>query len=121
MPAPAGGEAPEIRHELPQCDPVASRPTTPGQPGPAIPDRWRIVQALGYEEQIRNPYEGHNPIKGDLPIWGEDWFFSVTAISDTIVEPRRFPVPVGIARPRARAARTSSSRPVDDHGDHAAH
>ena len=65
--------------------------------GPAMPDRWRIVQALGYKEQIWNPYEGHNPLKGDLPIWGDDWFFSITAVSDTLVEPRRFPVPVGVA------------------------
>ena len=93
-----GGEAPELRYELPECEPGRIVPwTDPMDLGPAIPDRWRIVQALGYEEQILNPYAAHNPLKGDLPIWGEDWFFSVTAISDTIVEPRRFPVPVGIA------------------------
>jgi len=65
--------------------------------GPTVPDRWRIVQALGYEEQWLNPYRGHNPLKGDLPVYGDDWFFSLTAISDTLIEPRRFPLPVGIA------------------------
>ena len=63
----------------------------------AVPDRWRIVQSLGYREQIHDPYAAHNPLKGDLPVWGEDWFISVTAISDSLIEPRRFPLPVGIA------------------------
>jgi len=71
--------------------------TAPIELGPAVPDRWRIVQALGYKEQILNPYAAHNPLKGDLPIWGDDWFFSLTAISDTLIEPRRFPLPVGVA------------------------
>jgi hypothetical protein len=92
------GGAPRIEYELPACDPTRITPYTAAMElGPAMPDRWRIVQALGYKEQIWNPYEGHNPIKGDLPIWGDDWFFSITAVSDTLVEPRRFPVPVGVA------------------------
>jgi hypothetical protein len=65
--------------------------------GPAVPDRWRIVQTLGYKEQILNPYAAHNPLKGDLPVFGKDWFFSVTGVSDSLVEPRRFPLPVGVA------------------------
>jgi hypothetical protein len=65
--------------------------------GPAVPDRWRIVQALGYKEQILNPYAAHNPLKGDLPVFGKDWFFSLTGVSDSLVEPRRFPLPVGVA------------------------
>ena len=93
----AGG-APRIEYELPACDPTRITPYPAAMElGPAMPDRWVIVQALGYKEQIWNPYEGHNPIKGDLPIWGDDWFFSITAVSDTLVEPRRFPVPVGVA------------------------
>ena len=48
--------------------------------GPAVPDRWRIVQTLGYKEQILNPYAAHNPLKGDLPVFGKDWFFSVTGV-----------------------------------------
>ncbi|MCA1661746.1 MAG: hypothetical protein LC648_06150 [Novosphingobium sp.] len=46
----------------------------------------------------------HNVLKGDRPLTkkqrpsflkGEDWFFIVNAISDTILEPRSFPTPVG--------------------------
>ena len=35
--------------------------------------------------------------KGDVPAWGKDWFYSIIAISDTIAEPRRFPIPVGVS------------------------
>lgn len=50
----------------------------------------------------RDPFH-HNVLKGDKPIpakdkpgflHGDDWFFIVNAISDTIVEPRSFPQPV---------------------------
>lgn len=46
----------------------------------------------------------HNVLKGDKPIrakdrpgflHGDDWFFIVNAASDTVVEPRTFPIPVG--------------------------
>jgi len=45
----------------------------------------------------------HNVLKGDRPLGekrpgflhGEDWFFIANAISDTVVEPRSFPIPVG--------------------------
>ena len=82
----------------PACDASRIAPYTAEiELGPAVPDRWRIVQSLGYKEQTLNPYDGHNPLKGDLPVFGEDWFFSITAISDTLIEPRRFALPVGIA------------------------
>ncbi len=68
--------------------------------GPAVPDRWRIVEAVGIKTNLWDPYNGHNPIKGDIPMWGKDWFYSIIAISDTIVEPRRFPIPVGVATTR---------------------
>lgn len=93
-----GGTGPVMAYELPPCDPGRIEPWTRHiELGPAVPDRWRIVQALGYQEQILDPYAGHNPLKGDLPVFGEDWFFAITAISDTIVEPRTFPIPVGNA------------------------
>ena len=95
---PGQAQEPVIEYALPACDPGRISPWTASlEDGPAVPDRWRIVQALGYEEQIRDPYGPHNPLKGDLPIWGEDWFFAVTAIADNIIEPRRFPVPVGVS------------------------
>lgn len=67
----------------------------PFELGPPVPDRWRIVEAVGIKTNLWDPYGGHNPLKGDLPMWGEDWFYTIIAISDSIVEPRRFPVPVG--------------------------
>lgn len=58
-----------------------------------IPDRWRIVDALGYEDNWWDPYN-QNTIKGDKPIH-DDWFFNITAISDTVYEFRDVPTPVG--------------------------
>ncbi len=61
----------------------------------AYPDRWRLVEVLGYGADPWNPYRGNNWLKGDRPAFGTDWFVSLTGISDTVVEPRRFPVPAG--------------------------
>lgn len=58
-----------------------------------VPDRWRIVDAL-YEERWYDPYN-RNVLKGDKPVHGEDWFFALTAISDTVYESREVPTPVG--------------------------
>jgi hypothetical protein len=60
----------------------------------AIPDRWRIVDSLGYEEKWYDPYN-QNTYKADKPIH-DDWFFNVTAISDTVLEFREVPTPVGL-------------------------
>src|SRR5688572_33203573 len=60
-----------------------------------IPDRWRVVSMLGTRRNLIDPYAGNNLLKGDRPALGEDWFFNLLGISDSIVEPRRFPVPVG--------------------------
>ncbi len=62
-----------------------------------VPDRWRIVESLGYAENRWDPYNNNNPLKGDKPIYGKDWFFNLSAISDTVYEPRNFPLPVGNA------------------------
>ena len=59
-----------------------------------IPDRWRIVDSLGYEDNWWDPYN-QNTIKGDKPIH-DDWFFNVIAISDTVVELREVATPVGV-------------------------
>jgi hypothetical protein len=81
------------------CDPDRlAPPYSRSLPAPiAVPDRWRIVESLGYPENLWDPYNNNNPLKGDKPVWGKEWFFNVTAISDTVVEPRNFPVPVGAA------------------------
>ncbi|HEY0116338.1 MAG TPA: hypothetical protein VGB54_11495, partial [Allosphingosinicella sp.] len=87
-----------------------------------IPDRWRLVQSLGLvREDYLDPYN-QNTLKGDRPICsprgreldeghrnslgcrlfdrlglgGDDWFFVGSAISDTVLEPRSFPIPVGV-------------------------
>jgi hypothetical protein len=60
-----------------------------------IPDRWRLIEAVGVHARWFDPYN-QNTLKGDRPIWGtQDWFFALTGISDTILEPRSFPLPVG--------------------------
>jgi hypothetical protein len=59
-----------------------------------LPDRWRIVDSLGYEDNWYDPYH-RNTLKGDKPVYGEDWFFNLGIISDTIYEKRVQPTPVG--------------------------
>ena len=88
-----------------------------------VPDRWRLIETLGVvKERWFDPYN-QNTYKGDRPICvrseeedrhrkeqgrppcrtpkflklkGEEWFFQVNAISDTVLEPRTFPIPVGV-------------------------
>ncbi len=62
-----------------------------------IPDRWRLVETLGLvKSDWRDPYN-QNTLKGDRPLCGtDDLFLQLTAISDTVVEPRSFPTPVGV-------------------------
>jgi hypothetical protein len=88
-----------------------------------VPDRWRLIETLGVvKERWFDPYN-QNTYKGDRPICvrspeldaeraaegrprcrtpkflklkGDEWFFAVSAISDTILEPRSFPIPVGV-------------------------
>ena len=61
-----------------------------------VPDRWRIVDALGVGGQWWDPYN-QNVIKGDRPILGtDDWFLDLTGVSDSVAELRSFPTPVSI-------------------------
>jgi hypothetical protein len=88
-----------------------------------VPDRWRLIESLGIvRERWFDPYN-QNTLKGDRPVClptaeeqarrreagiprcrtprflgleGNDWFFVANAISDTVVEPRTFPIPVGV-------------------------
>lgn len=80
-----------------QCDPTAVAPAEPNELAGyvPVPDRWRIVSALGYPQRLLDPYGPNNPVKGDRPVFGEDWFFNLSVIVDSVLEPRRFPVPVG--------------------------
>jgi hypothetical protein len=85
-------------YEQTPCDPQALPPPRP-QTSPdvaSLPDRWRIVSLLGTAENLLDPYHGNNWLKGDRPAFGEDWFVNLSAVSDTVVEPRRFATPVGV-------------------------
>ncbi len=71
-----------------------------------IPDRWRLIQSLGvvkehwFDPYHQNTYKGDRPIRKKpswLPIKGDDWFLELNGISDTVIEPRSFPEPVGAA------------------------
>ena len=96
----------------------------PGDPDFPIPDRWRLSEALGLlhsKPKFLDPYN-QNTWKGDRPICiptdeeqerrkkdgkkrcrtpkflgldGDDWFLALSAVSDTVIEPRTFPIPVG--------------------------
>jgi len=114
-----GRERPGFNEELPervtQENPGAVRAPPPQAFSPdqvPIPDRWRLIdnvtdingnpiikEAL-LDPYNQNTYKGDRPINPDkvpwLPIKGDDWFFVVNAISDTVYEPRTFPIPVGI-------------------------
>ncbi len=108
-----GRERPGFNSELP--DPIeqenegAIRAPAPQAFSPdqvPIPDRWRLIEGLGIVEEDlldpynQNTYKGDRPINPDkvpwLPITGDDWFFVANLISDTVYEPRTFPIPVGI-------------------------
>ena len=69
-----------------------------------VPDRWRLIDTLGLaKERWFDPYN-QNTLKGDRPlnaekvpfITGHDWFFAANLVSDTVIEPRTFPIPVGV-------------------------
>lgn len=109
-----GRRRPGVQRELPervtQDNPGAVRPPPP-EAFPTdefpVPDRWRLVESLGLvKERWFDPYH-QNTLKGDrpidlakkpkwLPIRDHDWFFVLNGISDTVIEPRTFPIPVGV-------------------------
>lgn len=59
-----------------------------------VPGRWRIMETLGFKFPWYDPYN-QNILKGDLPIDNKDHFLVFTGISETIVQPRSIPTPVG--------------------------
>lgn len=58
-----------------------------------IRDRWRI----GYTGKWYDPFN-QNVLKADYPILGQDVFFNLLAISDTLFEARNLPTPQGVSR-----------------------
>ena len=75
--------------QVPPPSPLLPRETVP------IPDRWRLVDQLQLVNQ--RWYDPYNPntLKGDRPIHGDDWFFNLSVISDTVYEARRLPTGIG--------------------------
>ncbi len=91
-----GKPPPVPEEEFPTIDPAAVPPPQPNLPRESIPvpDRWRLIDAFGVTENWWDPYN-QSTLKADRPIF-DDWFFNLAVISDSIVEPRRLPTPVGI-------------------------
>jgi hypothetical protein len=91
---------PALPPPVEQTNPGALAPPRPGdfpRDQLGLPDRWRLVETLGLiKSNPRDPYH-QNTLKGDRPLCGtHDLFLQLSAISDTIVEPRSFPQPVGV-------------------------
>ena len=88
---------PVLEYRRDPCDPTRLRTPALEEIGQlqGLPDRWRIVESIGLKENLLDPYHGQNRLKGDMPMFGEDWFVALIGISDTVIEPRDFPVPVG--------------------------
>jgi hypothetical protein len=96
LPPPSSGIEPIV-------NPAGLPPPKPFETGGYVPlpDRWRILDALGRKENPFDPYNT-NTYKADKPIFGEDWFLSLDGISDTRYEPSRVPLgslPTFTARP----------------------
>jgi len=124
-----GGDAPRERPQREQADPNRATDVPRVEPADGdptdsdsdrvspdrtegvlpVPDRWRLVNELGITQQRWwDPYN-QNTYKADKPIV-DDWFLDVSLTSDTIYEPRQFPVPVS---PQA----TAGSDELDLRGD----
>ncbi len=90
-----------IEPRLPVIDSSQVEPPSPmlANESLPVPDRWRILKSLGLLPY--NPYDPYNPnvLKGDLPVLqkvlGDEWFFNMTAVSDTLFEARKLPTPIG--------------------------
>ena len=90
-----------LQYQLPPIDPAQVPPPEADvrRESLPVPDRWRIMESLGQRHGRWDPYNS-NVLKGDKPFqrfaaWGPDWFLALGAISDSLVELRRLPTPVG--------------------------
>lgn len=88
------GKPPPTPPEEQEVNPDLVPPPQPNLPREfiPIPDRWRLVDAIGVTTKWWDPYN-QNYLKADRPIYGKDWFVNVAVISDTVFEPRSVPTP----------------------------
>jgi hypothetical protein len=91
---PAGGP-----REFEVINPDAVGPAPIDQVGEFIPvpDRWRIMESLGFDYPWYDPYN-QNELKGDQPwrvVDGKKRFLTLVGISDSLLEPRSIPTPRG--------------------------
>lgn len=82
---------------LPPTKETQIPPPAPNLPRESLPlpDRWRLMQALGFKFPWYDPYH-QNVLKGDLPIpaLGDDVFANVGVLLDGLGEFREVPIPV---------------------------
>jgi hypothetical protein len=88
-----GGQQTPERGPRPAASPVPLPGIADYVESVPVPDRWRIVDTLGYPQNIFDPYH-RNVLKADKPIYG-DWFFNLSIFSDTVYEARDLPSSVG--------------------------
>jgi hypothetical protein len=102
------GQQPTYPDEIVQTNPGAVQ-APPPEAFPTdqipVPDRWRLAAGLKLvNPRWFDPYN-QNTLKGDRPIAGtKDWFLELNGISDTVIEPRSFPVGINgqsTARPNS--------------------
>lgn len=89
----AGAVIPRRQRLRNPASPIPSPALSDYEASVPTPDRWRIVDELGYTESLLDPYN-RNPLKADKPI-GDEWFYNVAVIADSILEVRDIPTPVG--------------------------
>ena len=82
---------------LPPAKATQIPPPAPNLPRESLPlpDRWRLMQALGFKFPWYDPYH-QNVLKGDLPVraLGDDVFANVGVLLDGLGEFREVPIPV---------------------------
>jgi hypothetical protein len=92
------GEGPPERLQPAECDPTRLPiPSASPLPGSIPVDRWRIIDALGYPDNRRDPYATNNALKGDRPIWGPDGFSVLTVSTNSLLESRHVPTSLDAA------------------------
>ena len=82
------GQPPAPGPETPAPPPDIAYPVVP------VPDRNRIMDALGVADDPLNPYR-QSTLKGDRPLF-TDWYVDLGAVSDSVFEARAVPVPTDV-------------------------